>query len=280
MKKKISNTRGFPLVMIIIGFLLSAICVSQEFIAMTAYNKLFTNPSYDYVLMRRQSQFFSIYNSAIILFVLSFVIMVMFIAGARRKTTGYKEGVLIAFFGTAIAIPSLFRTLYFLGSSTIKNLSSLSDGDKYRAVNELICYAGPILVCLFIFLAGFGLIIKVKTSKAYAQIIDSPVQPVKQPNSAPVASQSTILNNSNTQSAFNKAAVPTVAPSPVEVSPMTETIISSEPVTVLDVDADNDTKEEQVIETEPILNNIICSKCGKELAAGTKFCRNCGVKIE
>lgn len=276
MKKKLTNTKGFPLVMVIIAFLLSALSVLQEFIAINVYKSFFDNPTYNYVLTSNKMEFFNVYNSAMVLFVLSFIIMVVFVAGAKKKTIGYKEGVLVAFSSIAIAVPIVLEFIYFLKTITFKSISNMGDGGKFRTYNELISYCVPLLVCLFLLLAGFGLIIKVKSSKAYVQIIDETPEPV--------INQPSALNplETNEQKVFDQAAAPAMAHGGLtdsNNSEMIKTVIKPEKSQIKqqsdDASVETDIKESQ----NAVLHNIKCSGCGKDLPAGIKFCRYCGVKI-
>lgn len=258
MKKKLASTKGFPLAMMIIAFLISAVCAAQEFISLFIYKKAFENPTYDYVLMEKTSEYFVKYNTACFLFLFTFIAMLTFFAGVGKKTCGYKEGVLVMFAGAAAAVSPIFKFLYLLGSDKFDNISSMSDGEKFRFINEIVSYCAPVLVCFLLVLAGLGLIIKVKASKTIAFI------PAEQPAEAPSAMPAPVED----------IPVPQPAPQPKQEVP--EVLAASAEVTEPAVAAEEAKPEESVPAEENAVRK--CRKCGAELNPGVKFCRYCGEK--
>lgn len=270
MNKKLTNTKGFPLVMMILAFLCSAYGAAQEFIMHFVYEKAFSSDNLvDYVLLNNKG-FFDVYGTAVFMFVFTFLVMFVLIGGVGKKTTGTKEGVLLVVTGIAAAVTPAAKTILFLLDGKLSDTKS--DGELFRAVNELVCYALPVFVSLLVILSGLGILIKAGASKTTVEVftnkeLSQPVNPVVTPQevaaAAPVAQAEPVMEE--VKPVFERPADVTVMAEPVmeEVMPAVEPVVE---------------KVEPVIEEAPKAN--VCVACGLEIAEGVKFCRHCGAKQE
>lgn len=248
MNKKLTNTKGFPLVMMVLAFLFSAAGVVQEFAMNLVYKNVFKGDNLvDYVLLNGKG-FFEVYGDAVTAFVFTFLVMFALIGGVGKKTTGTKEGVLLICSGVALAVEPACNTIKFLIDGGLKGTES--DGELFRAVNQLVCYALPVLVALLVILSGLGILIKAVVSKTTVEVF-----------------------RNNTAAAPATPEVKEEIPAPVveEVAPVVEEI--SAPVAEEVAPA----AEEAVAVIEEASN--VCKACGGEIAEGAKFCRHCGAKL-
>ncbi|MBE6836822.1 MAG: zinc ribbon domain-containing protein [Ruminococcus sp.] len=250
MNKKLTNTKGFPLVMMVIAFLFSALGVVQEFAMNLVYKYAFKGDNLvDYVLLNNKD-FFDVYGTAVTMFVFTFLVMFTLIGGVGKKTTGTKEGALLVISGIALAVIPVINSLKFILDGGLKGTES--DGELFRAVNQLVCYGLPVVIALFIILSGLGILIKAGISKTTVEVFKNTTA------TAPVAPVAPVV-------AEVKEELP--APAVEETAPVVEEI---EPVI-------EETAEPVIEETAEALN--VCKACGKEIAEGAKFCRYCGEKI-
>ena len=242
--------------MMIIAFLISAAAAAQEFISLFIYRQAFDNANRDYVLMSSNKQYFIIYGYAALLFVFSFLALLVFFAGAGKKTTGAKEGVLLMFASLATAVAPAANLVIFINEDVIGEAEKHGHGAQFRAWNEAVVFLAPVVICLFIFLAGLGLVIKVKASKTVAPILAEP-KPVPQPvvQAQPMQAQP--------------------VPQPVVSEPAPQVVAASAPVIEEAVPV-TEAPEAVIEEVKPVEN--VCKNCGETLPVGTKFCRNCGAK--
>lgn len=255
MNKKLTNTKGFPLVMMIFAFLFSAAAVMQEFVMTLVYKNAFKGDNkVDYVLLDGKN-FFDVYGNAVTAFVLSFLVMLVVIGGVGKRTTGTKEGVLLIISGVATAITPAVKAVEFLMDNGLSGTES--DGELFRAVNQLVCYALPAFVSLLVIFAGLGILIKAGASKTTVEVFKNKTFKAVN-NSERVEAPVEILNNA-------VEAVPAAEEAVAAVSPVIEETETT---------AEETAKEEKTAS----VTEIICKNCGATLAAGAKFCKNCGEK--
>ncbi len=248
MTKKLANTKGFPLVMMILAFLFSAAAAAQEFISMLAYKIAFSKDEYRDILIHKTSEFFSVYGTACFLFLFTFFVMLVFIAGAGKKSCGYKEGLIVLFAGISAAVAPLFRFLFLAGSDDFKNMSEMADDELFLFVSEIIVCLAPVLIGLFLALAGLGLVIKVKASGTAATL----------PEQTAAQKQADAQKQTAQPTAESRQQIPAEA-----VQAVTEVLEVPKP-------AEEEVKAEG--------GTYRCKNCGGELAVGAKFCRHCGSK--
>lgn len=262
MTKKLANTKGFPLAMMIIAFLISAAAAAQEFISFFIYDKTFSGENkLKYVLLKESMEYFEIYGFSAMLFVFSFLALLVFFAGAGKKTTGYKEGVLLMSASVAAAVAPTANFLIYADTGRL-DADNYGQGDLFRNWNTAVTYLAPAVVCLFLFLAGLGLVIKVKASKTVAVIPAEP-KPAPQPVQAqPVPVQ---------------PAPQPIQEQPVVSEPAQQAVAASAPVMEeAAVPALEEASEAVIEEVKPVGN--VCKNCGEALPEGAKFCRSCGAK--
>lgn len=267
MNKKLTNTKGFPLVMMIFAFLFSACAVVQEFVMHLIYEKAFSGDDnmVDYVLLNGKG-FFDVYGTAVTMFVFTFLVMFTLIGGVGKKTTGTKEGVLLVITGIAFAVTPAVHSIEFLIDGKLNDTKS--DGELFRAVNQLVCYGLPAVIGLFIVFSGLGILIKAGASKTTVEVFKNKAF------TAPVAT------------AVEEVKEEIPAPVMEEVAPVVEevkeTVIEeAKPVIEETAPVVEEVKEtvEEVAETVEEAKSNVCKSCGNELAEGAKFCRHCGAKV-
>lgn len=254
MNKKLTNTKGFPVAMMVLAFLLSAASVVQEFVMLKVYEHFFKSDKNirDFVLLDNRG-FFDVYGTAVFMFVFTFFAMLVLIGGAGKRTTGTKEGVLLVVMGISAAVTPAAKAVDFLLSGALKNTES--DGDLFRAVNELVCYGLPVVISLLIVFAGLGILIKAGASKTSVEVFRN--QPKK----------------SKTEP--KEQAVPQTVES---VEETIEAVSEAEPVAVEAVT--EELSEEANADDTPAVEQAFCRSCSAEITAGAKFCRSCGAKQE
>ena len=257
MNKKLTNTKGFPVAMMVLAFLLSAASVVQEFVMLKVYEHFFEGDKNikDFVLLDNRG-FFDVYGTAVFMFVFTFFAMLVLIGGAGKRTTGTKEGVLLVVMGISAAVTPAAKAVDFLLSGALKNTKS--DGDLFRAVNELVCYGLPVVISLLIVFSGLGILIKAGASKTSVEVFRN--QPKK----------------SKTEPKEQAVAQTVEAVESVEET--VEAVSEAEPVAVEAVTEEN--IEEANSDDTPAVEQAFCRSCSAEITAGAKFCRSCGAKQE
>ncbi|MBQ8884216.1 MAG: zinc ribbon domain-containing protein [Oscillospiraceae bacterium] len=264
MNKKLTNTKGFPLVMMIFAFLFSACAVVQEFVMHLIYEKAFAGDDnmVDYVLLNGKG-FFDVYGTAVTMFVFTFLVMFTLIGGVGKKTTGTKEGVLLVITGIAFAVTPAVHSIEFLIDGKLNDTKS--DGELFRAVNQLVCYGLPAVIGLFIVFSGLGILIKAGASKTTVEVFKNKAF------TAPVAT------------AVEEVKEEIPAPVMEEVAPVVEevkeTVIEEAKPVIEEVKPVVEEVAETVEETVEEAKANVCKSCGNELAEGAKFCRHCGAKV-
>lgn len=260
MNKKLTNTKGFPLVMMIFAFLFSACGAVQEFAMQFVYDKAFSGADkVNYVLLDGKN-YFDVYQNAVTMFLFTFFAMFVLIAGVGRRTTGTKEGALLLFTGISTAVMPSINTVRFFLNGGLKNLNS--DGEMFRAVNQAVNIGLPAVVSLFVILSGLGILIKAGASKTTVEVFKNApksVSPVAMPQEIPQPQQ--VIPQPVAEPVMEEAVIPAVAP-----------VIEEEPV----VEPVAETVVEPVIE-EPKAKT--CPNCGTEANEGAKFCRSCGTPL-
>lgn len=268
MKKKLTNTKGFPTVMMIFAFLFSACAVVQEFVMQFAYKKLFTSGELvNYVLLDNKG-YIEVYGTAVTMFVLAFLTMIVVISGSGRRTTGTREGAILLVTGISTAVVPTYQTIKYVIDGNLNNTKS--DGELFRAVNRVVAYGLPAFVSLLILLAGLGILIKAGASKTVVEVFKNAPKSVSglaMPQEMPTPAQE--IPQPVVEPVMDEVVVPAMAeveeeiPQPAEVEAIIE-----------------DVKQEQVL---PIIDEVaeekpsgVCKNCGLENNAGAKFCRNCG----
>lgn len=260
MNKKLTNTKGFPLVMMIFAFLFSACAVVQEFVMHLIYENAFKDNDnlVDYVLLNGRG-FFEVYGTAVTMFVFTFLVMFTLIGGVGKKTTGTKEGVLLVIAGISFAVTPAIRSVEYLLDGGLKDTNS--DGELFRAVNQLVCYGLPAVIGLFIVFSGLGILIKAGASKTTVEVFKNKAF------TAPVATAVEEVKEEIPEPVMEEAA-----PAVMEVK---ETVTEE----VKPVIEETAPVIEEVEETVEEAKANLCKSCGNELAEGAKFCRHCGAKV-
>lgn len=262
MKIKLTSTRGFPLVMMVIAFLISAVAAAQEFIAKEIYDNVFENPNRDYVLLENNGSFFDIYGFSAFMFVFTFFAMILYAAGAGKPSVGAKTGILTMFAGlSAMVVPVLNFAVKL--DSGIFDLTGFSDGDIFRRANLMITYLAPGLAAFLVFLAGLGLAIKAGGSKAVVFTAQT-AQPVTVAQPAKAEPEIKVIPA--------ESAVPASAP-------VTPVIQASDEAVIQSPQPEVNPQPEVKPASEAQTSADFCPACGTEIRPGTKFCRNCGAKI-
>lgn len=248
MTKKLTNTKGFPLVMMIMAFLFSAASVVQEFVMLMIYKEIYSKSNdklVNYVLLNGKD-FFDVYGTAVFLFVFTFLVMFVFISGVGKKTTGTKEGAIVMITGIAGAVTPAVKTVQFLLDGGLDK--NQYDAQLFRSVNQLVNYALPVFICMLIALSGLGILIKAAASKTSVEVFKN--VKTEMPVNVPVQENVTV------QPAVEEATV---------VSENTEAVAASVPV-----------DDRTAVQAEPAQN--VCKSCNEVLPDGAKFCRSCGAK--
>lgn len=260
MKKKLTNTKGFPLVMMIFAFLFSSFAVIQEFVMLGVYKMAFGSGdnTVNYVLLNSKS-YLEVYSTAVTLFVFTFLAMFVLFAGTGRRTTGSKEGILLMVMGGVFAIIPTLDTIKYVLDGNLENTNS--DGELFRAINQAVAYGLPAFISLLVVLSGFGILIKVAVSKTTVEVFKNAPKSVSglaMPQEIPMPSQN--IPQPAVEPVMEDAVVPAMA-EVKEIKEETTSDVSVEPVIV-------DAPKE-----------IVCKNCGVECAEGAKFCKNCGVEL-
>lgn len=260
MKKKLTNTKGFPLVMMIFAFLFSALAVVQEFGMLAVYKLVFGDGenTVNYVLLNSKG-YLEVYSTALTMFAFTFLAMLVLFAGTGRRTTGSKEGVLLVIMGLTSAIIPTLDTIRYVLDGNLNNTNS--DGELFRAVNQAVAYGLPAFISFLVILSGLGILIKVAASKTTVEVFK------------------------NAPKAVSGLAMPQEIPTPAQeipqpvVEPVMEEAVVPAMATVEEVKEDIP----QPVEVEPVIQEKaqenICKNCGVEYIKGAKFCKNCGAEL-
>lgn len=273
--KKLTSASGFIRFASILCLILSVVAVALEPISKIIYNMTFKN-DVKYVIVKGYVAFFTAFQPAIIMCVLSLILIVAAFSSKTKKNIGPGFSAVYVFLPLAASASSVVGLIDYIKSDLFDWYMKGADNLKFRGMSILLVYALPLFIAFILLICGIILCCKylgekvrvevptiqrrVKASKAEPQsFMQTP--PVMMPQSMPAPQAD--------NSGFGAPVPPVMQPS--GIAPQNE-----EPAAAAE-------PEKPIIPEAPKQESSgtkVCPNCGTELSSAAKFCKVCGTPVE